>query len=89
MSKFYPKPYKPFSKGIKVKVDLSNYATKADIKNISHADTSSFALKTNLVSLKTEVDKLDIDKLVHVPVNVSKLNDVVKNDVVKKLHMIY
>ena len=56
-SKFYPKPYKPFSKGIKVKVDLSNYATKADIKNISHVDTSSFALKINLANLKTEVDK--------------------------------
>ena len=61
MSKFYPKPYKPFSKGIKVKNDLSNCATKADIKNISHVDTSSFALKTNLANLKTKVDKLDID----------------------------
>ena len=64
--------------------DLSNYATKANIKNISHVDTSSFALKTNLGSLKTEVDKLDIDKLVPVPVDLSKLSDVVKNDVVKK-----
>ena len=54
MSKFQPKPYKPFGKNVNVKVDLSNYATKADIKNISHVDTSSFALKTNLV------DKLDI-----------------------------
>ena len=89
MSQYFPKPYEPFGRDINVKVDLSNYAAKADIKNISHVDTSSFALKTNLVSLKTEVDKLDIDKLVHVPVNVSKLNDVVKNDVVKKLHMIY
>ena len=67
-----------------VKVDLSNYATKADVKNISHVDTSSFALKTNLANLKTEVDKLDIDKLVPVPVDLSKLRDVVKNDVVKK-----
>ena len=67
-----------------VKVDLSNYATKADIKNISHFDTSSFALKTNLANLKSEVDKLDIDKLVPVPVDLSKLSDVVKNDVVKK-----
>ena len=58
---------------INVKVDLSNYATKADIKNISHVDTSGFALKTNLESLKTEVDKLDIDKLVLVPVDLSKL----------------
>ena len=67
---------------------MSNYATKTDIKNISHIDTSSFALKSNLASLKTEVDKLDIDKLVPVPVDLSKLSDVVKNDVVKKLCMI-
>ena len=65
-------------------VDLSDYATKADIKNISHVDTSSFALKTNLTNLKTEVDKLDIDKLAPVPVDLSKLSDVVKNDVIKK-----
>ena len=65
-------------------MDLSNYATKADIKNILHVDTSSFALKTNLANLKTEVDKLDIDKLVPVPIDLSKLRDVVKNDVVKK-----
>ena len=68
---------------INVKVDLSHYATKTDIKNILHDDTSNFALKTNLVSLKTEVDKLDIDKLVPVPVDLIKLSDVVKN-VVKK-----
>ena len=67
-----------------IKVDLSNYATKTDIKNFSHVDTSSFSLKTNLASLKTEVDKLDIDKLAPVPVNVSKLSDAVKNNVVKK-----
>ena len=67
-----------------VKVDLSSYATKTDLKNITHIDTSSFALKTNLASLKTEVDKLDIDKLAPVPVDLSKLSDVVKNDVVKK-----
>ena len=65
-------------------MDLSNYATKADIKNILHVDTSSFALKTNLANLKTEVDKIDIDKLVPVPTDLSKLRDVVKNDVVKK-----
>ena len=63
---------------ITVKVDLLNYATKADIKNISHVNTSSFALKANLANLKTEVDKLDIDKLVPVPVDLSKLSDVVK-----------
>ena len=67
-----------------VKVDLTNYATKADIKNISHVATSSFVLKSNLASLKTEVDKLHIDKLLPVPVNLSKLSDVVKNDVFKK-----
>ena len=84
MSQYFPKPYEPFGGDINVKVDLSNYATKTDIKNIPHVDTSSFALKTNLASLKTEVDKLDIDKLVPVPVDLSKLSDVVKNDVVKK-----
>ena len=84
MSKFHPKPYKRFSKGIKVKVDLSNYATKTHLKNVTHVDTSSFALKTNLATLKTEVDKLDIDRLVPVPTDLSKVSDVVKNDVVKK-----
>ena len=85
MIQYFPKPYEPFHGDINVKVDLSNYATKADIKNVSHVDTSSFALKANLANLKTEVDKLDIDKLVPVPVDLSKLSDVVKNDVVKKI----
>ena len=84
MSQYFPKPYEPFGGDINVKVDLSNYATKTDIKNISHVDTSSFALKTNLASLKTEVDELDIDKLVPAPVDLGKLSDVVKTDVVKK-----
>ena len=84
MSQYFPKPYEPFGGDINVKVDLSNYATKADIKNISHVDTSSFALKSNLASLKTEVDKLDIDKSVLVPVDLHKLSDAVKNDVVKR-----
>ena len=78
MSQYFPKPYKPFGGDINVNVDLSNYVTKADIKNISHADTSNFALKTNLADLKTKVDKLDIDKVVPVPVDLSKLNDLVK-----------
>ena len=69
MSKYFPKSFRSFGKNINVKVDLSNYATKTDIKNISHVDTSSFALETNLANLKTEVDKLDIDKLVPVPVD--------------------
>ena len=84
MSQYFSKPFKSFGGNINVKVGLSNYATKADLKNVTHGDTSSFALKTNLVNLKTEVDKLDIDKLAPVPVDLSKLSDVVKNDVVKK-----
>ena len=63
---------------------MSNYATKTDLKNITHVDISSFASKTNLASLKTEVDKLDIDKLVPVPNDLAKLSNVVENDVVKK-----
>ena len=78
MSQYFPKPYEPFGGDINVKVDLSNYATKADIKNVSHVDTSSFALKSNLASLKTEVDKLDIDKPNPAPGDLSKLSDVVK-----------
>ena len=84
MSQYFPEPYKSFEGNISVNVDLSNYATKSDTKNISYVDTSNFALKTNLASLKTEVDKIDIDNLVPVPVDLSKLSDVVKNDVVKK-----
>ena len=84
MSQCFPKPYEPFGGDINVKADPLSYATKADIKNISHIDTSSFALKTNLASLKTEVDILDINKLAPVPVDLSKLSDVVKNYVVKK-----
>ena len=63
---------------------MSNYATKTDIKNSSHIYTSNFPLKSNLTGLKTEVDKLDIDKLAPIPVDLSKLSDAVKNDVVKK-----
>ena len=85
MSQYFLKPYEPFGGDINVKVDLSNYATKADIKNISYVDSSISALKSNLVSIKTEVDKLNIDKLVPVPVDLSKISDVVKNDVVKKI----
>ena len=84
MSQYFPEPYELFGGDINVKVDLSNYATETDIKNISHVDTSVFALKTNLASLKTKLDTLDIDKLVPVPVDWSKLSDVVKNDIVKK-----
>ena len=83
MSEYSPKP-QSHEENIKVEIDLSNYATKEDIKNITHVDTSSFALKNFLSNLKTEVDKLDIDKLVPVPTDLSKLSNVVKNDVVKK-----
>ena len=72
MNQYLPKPYDPFSGDINVKVDLSNYATKTDIKNIFHVDTSSFALKTNLANLKSKIDKLDIDILVPVPTDLSK-----------------
>ena len=71
MSQYFPEPFKSFGGNINVKVHLSNYATKTDLKNVSHVDTSSFVIKTNLVSLKTEVDKLDIDKIVPVPVDLS------------------
>ena len=83
MSQYLPKPFRNFGGNNNIKVDLSSYATKTDLKNVMHVDTSSFALK-NLASLKTEVDKLYIDKLAPVPVDLSKLSDVVKNDVVKK-----
>ena len=85
MSQYFHKPFNShFGDSIKVKIDLSNYAAKTDIENILHVDTSSFALKTNLSSLKTEVDKLDIDKIIPIRVDLSKLSDVVKKDIVKK-----
>ena len=84
MSQYFPKPFRSFGGNTNVKVDLSNYATKTDLENVTHVDTSSFALKTNLGNLKTEVNKLDIDKLVPVPVDLNKLSDAVKTDVVKK-----
>ena len=83
MNEYFPKP-SSHAENIKVKIDLINYATKEDIKNITHVDTSNFALKTNLANVKTEVDKLDIDKLVPIPNDLSKLSNVVKNDVAKK-----
>ena len=83
MSKYFP-PYNNSSENIKVELDLSNYTTKKDIKDITHVDTSSYALKTNLAALKTEVDNIDTDKLKTVPNDLAKLSNVVKNDVVKK-----
>ena len=84
MGQYFPKPFTSSGGNMNVKVDLSNYVTKADIKNITHVDTSSFALKTSSASLRTEVDKVEIDKLKPVSVDLSKLSDVVKNDVVKR-----
>ena len=69
---------------IKVELDLANYATKDDVKNITHVDVSSYTIKTNSAALKSEVDKIDTDKLKKVPTDLSKLSNVVKNDVVKK-----
>ena len=76
--------YYSSSSNVKVELDLTNYATKTDLKNITHVDTSSYALKTNLAALKTEVDKIDTDKLKTVPDDLAKLSNVVKNEVVKK-----
>ena len=88
MGQYFPKPYEPFGGDINVKVDLPSYATKTDLENVTHVDTSTFTLKTNLASLKTKVDKLDIDKLMTVPVDLRKLSNVVESDFVKKLPMI-
>ena len=82
-SKYFP-PYESASNNIKVQLDLANYATKGDVKNITHVDVSSYATKTNLAALKSEVDKIDPDKLKTVPTDLSKLSNVVKNDAVKK-----
>ena len=80
---YYP-PYRSSRNNIKVKLDLVNYATKTDLKNITHVDVSSLANKTNLASLKAEVDQLDTDKLKTAPVDLAKLSNVVENEVVKK-----
>ena len=80
---YYP-PYKSSSNNIKVELDLSNYATKDEVKNITHVDVSSYATKTNLAALKTEVDKIDVDKLKTVPDDLAKLSNIVKNEDVKK-----
>ena len=83
MSQYFP-PYNNSSKNIKAELDLSNYATKDDVKNNTHVDVSSYANKTNLAALKTEVDKINTDKLKTVPDDLAKLSNVVKNEVVKK-----
>ena len=86
MSQYFPTPLSDY-KNIKVNIDLTNYATKKDISDITHVDTSNFALKTNLSSLTTEVDKLHINKLATVPADLSKLSNVVMI-LLKKLCMI-
>ena len=110
MSEYFPEP-KSLGERMKIELDLSNYATKAGLKNATGVDTSKFAKKIDLVNLKSnvdkcrldidklknvlislsnlksKVDKLDVDKLVPVPVDLSKLSDVVKNDVVKKMYI--
>ena len=83
MSQYYP-PYKSSSNNIKVELDLTNYATKTDLKNITHVDVSSFASKTNLAALKTGIDKIYADKLKTTPIDLDRLSNLVKNDVVKK-----
>ena len=83
MSTYYP-PYKSSSNNIKVELDLTNYATKDDFKNIRHIDVSNFASKANLAALNTEVDKIDTDKLKTVPTDLAKLTNSVENDLVKK-----
>ena len=85
MSRQYYPPYKSSSNNIKVQLDLSNYATKKDINDITQVDVSGFASKTNLAALKTEVDKIDADKLKAAPNDLAKLSNVVKNEVVKKM----
>ena len=82
-SKYFP-PYSTHLGNIKVELDLTGYATKKDLDDITHVDTSEFALKTNLTALKTEVEKLDIPKSNTVPVDLAKLSNVVKNDIIKK-----
>ena len=80
---YYP-PYKSSSNNVKVELDLTNYATKTDLKNITHVDVSSFASKTNLAALKTEVDKIDADKLNTTPTDSAKLTNAVEHNVVTK-----
>ena len=88
MSQYFPKPYELFGRYINVTVDFSNYATKVDIKNITHVDTSRFALKTNLAHLENDVDKFDIDNLKNLPNNLSSLKTKVdKLDIDKLIHV--
>ena len=85
MNQYFSTSYEPFRGGISVKFDLTNYATKADFKNGTRTGTSKLSAKSDLASLKAEVDKLDIDKWIPVPTDLSKLSDVVKMMLSKKL----
>ena len=80
---YYP-PYKSSNNNVKVELNLTNNATKTDLKNITHVDVSSFASKTNLAAIKTEVDKIDTDKLKTAPTDLPKLINAIESDVVKK-----
>ena len=82
MSQYFPKPYEPFGRNINVEVDLSNYATKLDLRNATGVNTYKLAAKSNLASLKAKVDKIDVEKLEIIPTDLSKLSNVVNNDVV-------
>ena len=84
MSQYYP-PYRSSRNNIKVELHLANYATKDDVKNITHVDVSSFASKTNFAALKTEVDKIDADKFKTTPADLAKVTNDIENDVVKKI----
>ena len=84
MSQYFPKPYEPLGGDINVKVDLSNYASKLDLKNAKGVDTSKLAADSDLASLKVKVNKIDIGKLKTVPIDLSKISNVVKNEVVKE-----
>ena len=88
MSQYFPKPYEPFKREINVKMDLFNYATKTDLKKAIGIDISKLAAKSDLASLKAEADKIDVDKLKSVPVDLIKLSNVVNNDFIKKLYII-
>ena len=88
MSQYFP-PYRGASNDIKVELDISNYATKDDVKNITHVDVSSYATKTNLAALKSEVDKIDTDKLKKVPSDLAKLSMLLKMMLLKRLHIIH
>ena len=85
MSQYFSKPYKYFERNVKVELDFSSYLTKLDFKNVTGVDTSKLAAKSDLASLKTKIDKIDVDKLKIVPVDSRKLSSVVNNDVVKKI----